>query len=321
MQLFACDLRIYKGETLKLLVKNIILIACVAMIVAASVWADQRSRRELCRAVDVRIVNDDSATFITRNGIMHELHSHNVYPEGKLVTSISTEDIEHILDKCDYLENVECYVANNNNLVIEARQFMPVMRVYDNGDSTVYYVNRNGKRMAVDGRYHIDVPVVEGDFTGRYQPTSLLPMLEYVASHPELDELVSMYSVKDSNNVFIVPSICGHVVNMGNVKDFDSKFKKLMLFYEKVMPHKGWNTYSEISLKWDYQVVGTLRSKKKPYEVPYNPEEDEQTPSLESVNIKGLVADTGGSASTEGKTAVRGKGSSTDVQVKKAFAK
>ena len=290
------------------------------MIVAASVWADHRSRLESCRAVDVHIVNDDSVTFITRKGIMHELHTHNVYPEGKLITSINTEEIERILDKCDYLENVECYIANNDELVIEARQFMPVMRVYDNGDSSVYYVNRAGKRMAADGRYHIDVPVVEGDFTGRYQPTSLLPMIEHVASHPELDELVTMYSVRDSNNVFIIPSICGHVVNMGNARDFESKFKKLMLFYKKVMPHKGWNAYSEISLKWDYQVVGTLRSKKKPYEVPYDPEEDVQAPSLESVNIKGLVADTGDSSSNEKKESPSGnEGMSASSRIKKAF--
>ena len=59
----------------------------------------------------------------------------------------------------------------------------------------------------------------------------------------------------------------------------------MKLFYDKVMPHKGWDAYTEISLKWDFQVVGTLRSKKQPYFASYNPEEDEQAPPLESVMV------------------------------------
>lgn len=296
---------------MKRTVQCLILLVIVVLLASAAVWADYCSQLEVCRQVDVVILNNDSAAFVSRNGIIKELEANNIYPEGKLVSSIDTDSIEDILDRCEYLESVECFVSNTNRLVIAARQFMPVMRVYDRGAGSVYYVNRNGKHMAVDGRYHIDVPVVEGDFTGSFKPLRLMPLLNYVESDTSLVGLVSMYTVRDSNNVCFVPTICGHIVNVGDMSNLESKFKKLKLFYNKVMPSKGWDAYTEISLKWDYQVVGTLRSKRTPYFAPYNPDEDEQAPPLESVGIDGTASD-------DKKDADKSKSNAAAV-VKKAF--
>ena len=265
------------------------LFVIVALFVCSAALAHQQSQLEVCKQVDLVILNSDSSTFVTREGIMKELETRNLFPEGKLIRSLDTDSIERALAHCDYLESVECYVSNINHLVIEVRQYVPVMRVYDRGDSTVYYVNRTGKRVAVDGRYHIDVPVVEGDFTGSFQPIRLLPLINYVDGDESLKGLVSMYVVRDSNNVCFVPTICGHIVNMGRVEGWESKFKKLRLFYDNVMSKKGWDAYTEVSLKWDYMVVGTLRGKKTPYIAPYNPEEDEQAPPIESIGIDEVV--------------------------------
>lgn len=267
-------------------VQVIILVVLLTLVTSAVLWANHCSQAEVCKSVDVLILNSDDQTFVTGQGILHELEMNNIYPKGKLVASVNTDSIERVLNRCDYLNDAECFVADVDHLVITVNQFEPVMRVYDRGDGSVYYVNRNGKKMQVDGRYHIDVPVVEGDFTGSFKPLRLLPLIDYVERDSSLTGIVSMYTVRDSNNVCFVPSICGHIVNVGDMSNIDSKFKKLKLFYDKVMPYKGWDAYTEVSLKWDYQVVGTLRSKKSPYFAPYNPEEDEQAPSIESVGIE-----------------------------------
>ncbi len=266
----------------------ITLLVVTALLASAVVWASHCSQFEKCVQVDVVILNNDSATFVSQNGILDELMANNMLPVGQLIMGIDTDSMERMLNRCDYLEDVECFVSGMNHLVIAARQFVPVMRVYDKGDGSVYYVNQHGKKMTADGRYHADVPVVEGDFTGSYKPLRLLPLINYVENDTSLVGLVSMYSVRDSNNVCFVPSICGHIVNLGNPDGLKSKFEKLKLFYDKVMPKKGWDAYTEISLKWDYQVVGTLRSKQVPYFAPYDPEEDEQTPDIESVAVEGV---------------------------------
>jgi len=38
-------------------------------------------------------------------------------------------------------------------------------------------------------------------------------------------------------------------------EEVQEKFKKLTIFYNEAMPFEGWNTYSEISLKFEDQIV------------------------------------------------------------------
>lgn len=268
---------------MKKFIQYIVVLVLLASLAGAVVWANYQQGLQLCRDIKVRIVNEDAITFVTKRGILRDLEDMNMSPVGMPMSKINTQEIERRLSKSEYLEGVECYFDNANELVIEARQLVPVMRVFD-GDKS-YYVNREGKRMSALGRYHVDVPVVEGHFSGSFQPTALIPMMDYVAKDDALSSLVTMYLVKDSCNICFVPSICGHIVNMGDGKDYESKFAKLMLFYKKVMPDKGWNTYSEISLKWDYQVVATLKNKAQLAEAVYNPDEDEIAPDLASIQV------------------------------------
>jgi hypothetical protein len=110
-------------------------------------------------------------------------------------------------------------------------------------------------------------------------------MIKHVEQDSSLRALVTMYYMRDSNNIFIVPSIKGHVVNMGNCEGYEGKFKKLQLFYNKVMPVKGWMHYDTISVKWDYQVVATKRDKTVEAEPEYDPAEDEQADNILTMSV------------------------------------
>lgn len=268
---------------MKTFIQYITILLLVALLTTAVVWANYQQQSQKCRDVKVRIVNADSMLFVTKQGILRDLSDMNMSPIGMPMSKINIDNIERRLSQSEYLEGVECYFDNSDNLIIEAKQLVPVMRIFD-GDQS-YYVNRDGKRMSALGRYHVDVPVVEGHFSGTFKPTALLPMMEYVEKDPALNALVTMYVVRDSSNICFVPSISGHIVNMGDGKDYESKFAKLLLFYREVMPVKGWTTYKEISLKWNHQVVATLCNKAELVEAEYNPEEDEIAPDLASIRV------------------------------------
>lgn len=269
---------------MKRLIQNIILLVLASMLVAGILWARSRKADELCRRVKVEIVNSDSTQFVTEQGVMGELAQSGIKVVGKPMWQINAARIEEVLGKSEYLENVECVKARDGQLLIRASQLVPVMRVFD-GDDVSYYVNAAGKRMNASAFYHSDVPVVQGHFTQRFPPTRLLPLVSYVEHDSLLRTLVTMYTVRDSNNVFLVPSIYGHVVNMGPVEDIENKFEKLKLFYREVMPAKGWETYDTISVKWSHQVVATRRKKAVKEVMTYDPEDDEVIPDLETMGV------------------------------------
>lgn len=258
------------------------------MLVLGILWAQGKSRDQLCTRVDVVIVNVDSTTFVTPQGVKEELNRMGLRTQGELMSKINSSEIERKLAMSEYLENVEVYKSRDGQLLIKARQLVPVLRVFQ-GDSS-YYINAAGKTMAATANYHADVPVVKGRFSKQYPATRLIPLIKYVEGDSLLHALVDMYMVADSNNVFIVPNISGHVVNLGTVDNFEAKLAKLKLFYTKVMPAKGWQTYDTISLKWNHQVVATRRVKAQKVDLGFSWEDDEPLPDIN--NLDGGVTTT-----------------------------
>ena len=263
------------------------MILAVALTVGI-IWAREKSRDELCRRVDVEVVNADSTSFVTPQGVLGDLKGQGISLVGKNMGDIDASDIEEALRLSPYLENADIVKCMDGRILIRVSQLVPVLRVFDGEQS--YYMNRAGKKMNASSFYHCDVPVVQGHFTRKYSPLRLLPLIDYVESDSLLHALVTMYCVRDTNNIIIVPNISGHVINIGNADGFENKFAKLKLFYREVMPKKGWNTYDTISVKWDHQVVATRRVKAVQQVFEYDPEDDEQAPDIETMTT-GTAAD------------------------------
>ena len=273
---------------MKKVIQYSILVLLTAVLAIGTLWARNKSRGELCTGIDVIVVNADSTSFVTPQGVLNDLKGQGIKLVGKRMGDIDASAIEDALKRSPYLENADIVKCQDGRLLVRVSQLVPVFRVFD-GESS-YYVNRAGKHMAATSYYHSDVPVVQGHFGRKYPPTRLLPLIDYVEGDSLLRSLVTMYIVRDTNNIILVPEISGHVINIGNVSGFENKFAKLKLFYTDVMPRKGWNTYDTISVKWNHQVVATRRVKAVEQVFEYNPDDDEQAPDIETMTV-GSVAD------------------------------
>ncbi len=266
-------------------VRYILLLALLALLIGGTFWARDKGRDEVCAEVLVEIVNSEDISFVTPAYVIEELERKHIVVKNMPVWQIDVEKIEEVLSQSQYIESVQCMFVNGGTLKIKVAQIVPVMRVFD-GDQS-YYVNRQGKRMTAVANCNIDVPVVKGHFTKNFSPMRLLPLVQYVENDSALKALVTMYCINDTNNIILVPAVEGHVINIGNCSDFDSKFSKLKLFYKKVMPVKGWNYYDTISVKWDHQVVATRRDKLVEVEKAYDPELDEIADDAATMQVGG----------------------------------
>lgn len=266
--------------------KYVLLIIAIAALGVGIVWTNIQATSDKCRHMFIDIVNTDSVAFVTKGSIINMLNSSGLNPEGLAISQINTDKIEQQLNSSEYIENTECVILENNNMHITVTQLIPVIRVFDGEES--YYLNKNGKRMNASSRFHADVPIVSGNFVNHADALMIRPIAEYVQKDKALRDLITMYAVKDSNNIIVVPCIYGHVINFGNNQGIENKFAKLKKFYREVMPVKGWLTYDTITLKWYHQVVASRRTKKLKKEILYNPEEEEIAPPIESIMVQGL---------------------------------
>ena len=298
---------------MKKVIQYSILVLLAALLTIGTLWARNKSRGELCTGIDVVVVNADSTSFVTPQGVLSDLQGQGIKVVGKRMGDIDASDIEDALKVSPYLENADIVKCQDGRLLVRVSQLVPVFRVFD-GESS-YYVNRAGKHMAATSYYHSDVPVVQGHFTRKYPPTRMLPLIDYVENDSLLRSLVTMYIVRDTNNIILVPDISGHVINMGNVSGFENKFAKLKLFYTDVMPRKGWNTYDTISVKWNHQVVATRRVKavEKPLDI--DPDDDEQAPDIETMTV-GSETDANAKKADQPKSSAPEKAKADDTKKK-----
>lgn len=240
---------VYCVLSLLLVVYCLVMLPVTAAVAAADPYAGYR----------INLVDSLHSGFVSESDVVHECGNIAQWISRRPRSQVNLDSLERALRSCDKFETVNVYASNNGTLVIQVVSMQPVARVFDNGIS--YYVNREGKRIGAEPRYHIDVPVVLGHFTARYPVTRLLPLLDYIAAHPQADALVSTVKQQPNGDILLVPTIRGHVINFGDSTLVENKFRRLTVFYEKVMPVRGWETYDTLSVKWRGNLVATRRDK------------------------------------------------------------
>lgn len=250
-------------------------ILAIYLVIALNVTAGVSANRE-CTGLRIAVNDTTSLKFVTAPELAKELGTLPLDVNGVKINSINTDSIERFLSSIDNIEKVNVLRLTDGTVLITVDPLHPVARVFDKDRS--YYINRTGKRISANARYHIDVPVIQGHFTDSlFPPEKIVPLLDYITSDSLWNSLISMIKVDKSNDVILVPIVRGQVINFGTPDDFKSKFHRLERMYAEVMPVKGWNYYDTISVKWNRQIVATRRQKRLDKPKFIEEDDDEET--------------------------------------------
>lgn len=242
----------------KTVAKWLILITLIAYAAFMAAWANSQQSARKCDNIKV-FVDDREADSLTSAAICTRLQKKFPAIIGSRRDAIDINRIEHYLKRLSNFENVECLLTPKGTFKILVTPLVPEIRVFDGAAS--YYINKVGKRIEANSDFFVDVPVVTGNFSKNFTPDKLLPVVKFIKNDSTLNTLVSMIKADSENNIIIIPRIRGHVVNIGNSTNLQDKFDRLLLAYRKILPHKGWNTYDTISVKFRGQIVATRRNK------------------------------------------------------------
>lgn len=227
---------------------------CFAMMLST----DASNRDTLRPGIAVHVHDTLMTHFITPADIIRESGYDPDTLDRCAIKSFPLGELEERLRKSDKVESVNTWISASGQLHIDVVPMTPVARVFERGVAS-YYINKQGKRISADPRYHLDVPVVLGAFDSVNPPRRLLPLLDHIARDENLSALVSTLVQEPGGNIIIVPTIVGHVINFGDTTDVADKFRRLRSFYLEVVPTRGWEMYDTLAVKWRGMVVGSRR--------------------------------------------------------------
>lgn len=209
-----------------------------------------------CTGVKINVSQNEMSQFVTAEDIDHELGGIIAAADTMAAADFNLKEIEDHLGALSIIEKVNCRRLANDMIAIDVDPMTPVARVFDNTGS--YYINKAGKHLLASPRYQIDVPVIIADNDSLPNVNTIIPLLERIEGNEVWSQLVSALKVDSVGDIFIIPSITGHIVNIGDGSNIDDKMKRLFAFYNQVLEVKGWNYYDTISVKFANQVIGRI---------------------------------------------------------------
>lgn len=226
-----------------------------------------------CTAVNVDFHNVEEFQFVERSDILTLIGQSNGPAVGKLINQVNIQLLEDRIEQHASIATADVFRSENGILHVSVSQRNPVLRLID-GKGVGFYIDSRGCLMPLSKKHSARILVASGHFVSEYLPQtgfrvdtltdkfgnkSVLNDLFLIANFVHQDEfwssMIEQVYVDKNQEYILVPKIGPRLVYFGNVDDYEGKFAKLKIFYNKGLKSKGWDNYRALKLQYKNQVV------------------------------------------------------------------
>lgn len=244
-----------KSLIIKIFIIATVIIA-VGYLLAAFVFFSGNKNTEVCKLVNVRILDDDNVKILDKNTVSNFIFKSKYNPVDKQIANLQTEKLENeLLEKIPTIKSVECYITQSNTMNVDIHQRVPKFRVMTAAEN--YYVDSEGKIFPVSTNFSAYVPVVSGVVTKTFATKKLPPLIDFIEKSTFWNAQIEQIYVVDNKEIELVPRIGSEIIFFGDLTDIEKKFEKLQTLYTEGFSQIGWNRYKSIDLRFEDQVVCT----------------------------------------------------------------
>jgi cell division protein FtsQ len=249
-------------------------------LLASLAFVGKKEKMIVADNLTVNILNTDENSFIDEADVKEFFKERKDSIVKAQLGNIQVTDLEKALNSHPAIENAEVAVDINGDVTMKVTQRTPVVRIFTT-DGESYYIDTQSKLMPLNDTYTARVIIATGAIKEAYARRYAMPLNElmkneelsklsvlddiytlstYIAKDSVLASLIHQINVTSDKEIELYPSIGGHTIVFGEVKDVKEKFEKLKLFYtEGLNKTDGWNKYSIINIKYKNQVVCTKK--------------------------------------------------------------
>lgn len=232
----------------------VFLLLCLACYFVAAVTVLNKPKEGLvCNGIEVYVEDSLQTGLIKEKEVKRMLDERKCNPLGKLMSDVSLKQIDSVLSKNPYVEDVTSYKTPGGKVCISVRQRFPILHVMpDNGPS--YYLDRTGRQMPKSS-YCANLVVATGHITPQYARRNLVRLGRIVQENEFWNNQIQQIYVAENGEVELIPRVGEHTILLGPPARVEEKLARLKEFYTKGLNKVGWNKYSTINLKYDNQVI------------------------------------------------------------------
>ena len=233
----------------------------VVYVICASLFLSRPDEGEKCQAVELIVSQGSASPFMDKEEVEAILKNARIYPTGMLMKDVNTKKIEETLRKNEFNAEAECYKSANGKLCISVKQRIPVIYVSPD-EKDGYFVDAKGK-IIPNRNCAMDLVVASGNIDNKYASTKLAEFGCYLQKNEfwnrQIEQIYVTKNKKGERVVELIPRVGEQIVYLGPLDDFESKLRRLRLFYSKAIDAVGWEKYARVNLEYDNQIICTKR--------------------------------------------------------------
>ena len=239
-----------------------LLLLLVFIVVTLSFTTVER-KQIACKGLLVTF--DEPYHFISKESIENTIARKFKKLNGALLDTLNTEIIEAELEKNPWVREAEVfkgYSQPDSNFMaggirVHIIQEKPFFRVVNGADG--FYVTKEGKHVPFSSSCTANVPVVTGQTSNKYINADLMSFMKFITNDEFWKAQIQQIYIRDNHELVLVPRVGDQLIVFGKPEKIEMRFRNLKALYTKGFTKEGWNKYKTISLKYDNQIVCTLK--------------------------------------------------------------
>ncbi len=215
---------------------------------------------KLVKDLRIEIVSNNGNQFTTEDEILDLMKG----DQNLLILPMSRWDMSEMERRIEinpFVRDAEVYRDVKGNVLVRVNQRKPIGRIYHRFEKDSY-VDEKGNLLPTTARHTARVPLLEIEglkWEDNMNETSfgkdLLELLKFIEQDEFWRAQIAHLIVKRNGHIEMIPQVTKQTILLGMPEDIETKFKKLMIFYKKILPTKGWNNYTTVNLKFKDQII------------------------------------------------------------------
>jgi cell division protein FtsQ len=220
-----------------------------------------------CSDLKIVITGPKDALFVDQKDVKKMLMAINGdHIIGRPLKDFDLRRMEDSLESDPWISNAELFFDNNRVLQVKVKEKEPVARVFTvTGNS--FYIDTSLFRLPLNNKFTPRLPVFTGFPSDRKKwkgKDSLLisqvrDISLFLKDDPFWMAQIDQVDIDAERNFQMVPKVGKHMVQFGDGKEVEQKFRKLFIFYRDVISKTGWSRYAAVNVGYKGQVVATRK--------------------------------------------------------------
>ena len=242
--------------------RSIALTAVITILVFA-ILGFAEVKQDALKVTDITITIDDQYEnyFIAESDVLQILNEGQAL-KGAEYNSLNLKNLETRLEENRFVQDAEIYRDLKGGLSVNVLQNRPIARIIRN-DGPDAYINFEGSILPVSDRFTARLPLISGEMTDELiengledeKAKQLLSILEFIMEDPFWKAQIAQMDIDKNWDIEIYPQVTKQLIEFGQPDDLERKFRNLEIFYKRILPQKGWNSYSRVSVKYKNQII------------------------------------------------------------------